>query len=261
MAKKKTGWELVTLTPALAKLWLDSSKNVRDIDRLRVEQYKGDMLSGNWLLTHQGMTHNQFGMRDGFNRCTAVYESGVTIQVWVFWGVDEESVVEIDGGKPRSDTAALRAADLAVSGKTLAVLNGMFQFPAGNYEKQSRSTLQRALAKYKPALDFVAENCKSNVFTVPVRAAIARAYYHVKREWLVYFCQAMKGELDRTINITVSATTKLMHALANVEGGGRTPRVERYCLTQAAILRFVKQERVENLKMATDDRFPLPENP
>lgn len=261
MAKRrKTGEpELIRLTPDLAAEWLRKSENPRPIDPGRVATYAKDMRDGNWTLTHQGMALNEYGLRDGFHRCSAVVESGVSILVWVFWDVDENAVIEMDGGKTRSAAVALRAAGFPVSSKEIAIVTGMMTFPR-NWSALSRSEIGDNITKYRTALDFVGEHCRSANFPVPVKCAIARALYHAEdTDLLAHFCAAVRGEPDNSTGLDFSAALKLLSALNKIQGGGRGPRLERYCLAQAAILRFLKQEKIRHLYPIYEDRFPLPE--
>jgi hypothetical protein len=78
------GYELIDLTPELAKRYLDSMPFNRPKRKPAVEQYIRDMRAGRfepdpaWPLV---VDVNNL-LREGQHRCTAVVETGITVQIW-----------------------------------------------------------------------------------------------------------------------------------------------------------------------------------
>lgn len=91
----------VTVTPEMAKAWLESSKGNRHISRGRVAQYKAEMESGNWQYNGDRIRFLSDGaLYDGHHRLTACSESGVSIVVDTFV-IPDEAKSTVDKGNPR----------------------------------------------------------------------------------------------------------------------------------------------------------------
>lgn len=87
---------MVSISPQTAKKWLET-KNAhnRPLSATRVRNYALDMKAGAWALTHQGIAFDEHGMLiDGQHRLAAIVESGVTIVMWVWYGVTAEQHME-----------------------------------------------------------------------------------------------------------------------------------------------------------------------
>jgi len=74
----------VTVTPTLAAQWLRNNKLNRAMRKPTVEAYAGDMKTGEWMLTHQGIAFNdQDELIDGQHRLQAVVNAGVDVVMLV----------------------------------------------------------------------------------------------------------------------------------------------------------------------------------
>lgn len=116
----KPSASFIYVDPGMARRWLEKNTNNRPVKRRKVEQFKRDMLSGNWHNTAEPVKFAKSGrLIDGQNRLLAIVESGVTVLLFVVRGLDDEAQAYMDSGTVRSNADTLgflgydRAKDLA----------------------------------------------------------------------------------------------------------------------------------------------------
>lgn len=101
-------FEVVTLTPELAGEWLALNLRNRPKKPRKIEMYARDMTNGLWRFTGEAVKFDSEGrLIDGQNRCYAVIESGVSIQVLVVRGLDPNTQEVMDSNAVRSSRDAL----------------------------------------------------------------------------------------------------------------------------------------------------------
>lgn len=111
-----------TITPEQARDLLEKNTRNRPLRRSRVEAIARDILSGNYLLTHQAIGIAPTFIVDGQHRLAAIVEAGVSVQLSVtMYETDEEgmsALLVVDKMSPRSDAdvqvlAGVMSKDLA----------------------------------------------------------------------------------------------------------------------------------------------------
>jgi hypothetical protein len=102
------------ITPEKAETWLAAASPNRRMRRRKIDQFKRDMLAGQWRLTGDAvvLALNGTGEEHPFNgqhRLTAIVESGCVIQQIVLRGVSYEEVMPVmDSGTKRTLSDVLR---------------------------------------------------------------------------------------------------------------------------------------------------------
>ena len=100
--------EVKTITPELAKKYLEKNKINRRLSESDVLTYSKDMLRGQWILTPQGISIDSDGMLlDGQHRLNAVIKANIPIDMYVFENVDNNAFKVFDTGKKRSASDVL----------------------------------------------------------------------------------------------------------------------------------------------------------
>lgn len=95
--------KIETVTPEMAKDWLEGQAKNRKWKRDVVERYKSEMVQGNWQINGQPIIFDGQGrMIDGQHRLMAVAEAGQPIKMLVVRGIREDAIKTIDTGKKRS---------------------------------------------------------------------------------------------------------------------------------------------------------------
>lgn len=143
------------VTADMAKRWLEQSEvNYRKLDSRLVAQYADAMRRGEWRYNGESIKLNGNGsVKDGQHRLHAIIESGHSIQTEVVEGVEDDC--EIDTGKPRTLSDALRSAGYTDCNKLAALLRrslGYYDFCRTGSEwsldrKQSVTRCMNAIEK------------------------------------------------------------------------------------------------------------------
>lgn len=98
----------VTITPALAREWLDGQGVNRTIRKYDVDRYARQMERGEWMVTHQGIAFNAAGrLIDGQHRLLAVIKAGTPVTMNVTFGMDDNAIKFIDTGVTRKNADIL----------------------------------------------------------------------------------------------------------------------------------------------------------
>lgn len=117
---------VMEITPAIADNWLKNNTNRknRKLSHERVAQYARAMLSGNWVLTHQGIAFDTNGdLIDGQTRLNAVVKAGVPVMMNVTTGVECDGLMEIDTGRTRTYNNIMTMA--GVKDRVFLTMNGV----------------------------------------------------------------------------------------------------------------------------------------
>lgn len=92
-----------SITPSLAKTYLDSSPGNRKISRARVREYAAMMSAGRWVVTSQGIAFDREGrLINGHHRLLAIIVAGVTVVMFVARNEDRSNFAYLDYVNPRN---------------------------------------------------------------------------------------------------------------------------------------------------------------
>lgn len=145
--------EVVTVTPELAKRWLEKVHPNRKISWPRVEAMSHDILNGKFVLTHQGICFDADGLLvDGQHRLSAIVAAKVSAELIVFHHPAAKIDDPVDRGRPRSIAMTLNLHD-----RDAAALNVLRMFEAG-YRLHTPATvasISQALERHGPVLDAI----------------------------------------------------------------------------------------------------------
>jgi hypothetical protein len=101
-------FELVTISPQLARQWLDQNHNNRKLKKRFVATLAGDIASGNWRITGDSIKFGPDGsLLDGQHRLAACIAADKPITSLVIYGVPPDAKVVMDTGKARSPSDVL----------------------------------------------------------------------------------------------------------------------------------------------------------
>lgn len=100
--------ELVTVTPEIAKAWLDRNTNNRRPSRQVIAKYARDMINDSWQLTGDAIRFDvNNNIIDGQHRLMACIEANKSFDTLVIYKLAPEAQKVIDTGKSRSAADAL----------------------------------------------------------------------------------------------------------------------------------------------------------
>jgi hypothetical protein len=158
----------MTITPDIARSWLDTNTHNRTLHDERVRTYARDIRDGNWYLSGDAIKFDRDGtMLDGQHRLWAVVEADRAIESLVVFGVAPEAQKVMDTGRKRSATDMLTLegeddAKTLAAAITLAIFWGratkdgdQLKLPRGNAFSVTHSEVLEFLAGHPDIRDAV----------------------------------------------------------------------------------------------------------
>jgi hypothetical protein len=183
-------WEYITPDKASTYLAKNYSKN-RKIKKNLMKRLTTALEQGWFYPTHQGLALSPEGsLLDGQNRLTAIRDSGISSWLIVARGVEVAHIEAVDRGAIRSDADNLRmitgqAISLSLVATAKAMYKGLSQ---SNKKRISDHPLHEFIDAHREALEFACSTQGNHKGLVaPLRAVIARAWYHENAEKLRKF--------------------------------------------------------------------------
>lgn len=257
-------WEFID--PARAASYLSvRHPNQRRIRQHRVKSYMRDLESGTWSPTHEAVAFDENGnLIDAQHRLTAIVQSGIGAWMPVARGVPARSIANIGTGLVRGAADGLLMAGCGErSNAYVATAQAMHKGPstATSANSMTREELLAFVIRHEAALDFVnGQDLRMVGITKCVRAAIARAYYHVDRDRLGQWCLVLKSGMPvSAVAIEDSAAIAYRDYLTRNSGmSGNAIDLDRYCKAQTAITHFVERKQMTKVYGTQSDLFPLP---
>lgn len=160
-SKKKVETKLITMTPELAKKYLEKNISNRPLRNNGVDYIAGIIKRGEWEVTHQGIAIDENGLFiDGQHRLHGIIKAGIAVDILVTTGVSRKSYGVIDGQLPRnlSDKSGINKRAIEV-----------LAFSMKQFEAIIRPTAQQAQYRYQylePLISAQQDKCSSNIKTL-----------------------------------------------------------------------------------------------
>jgi hypothetical protein len=162
----------------------------RDFSVQATERLKRDVRNKRWMVNNQGIGFNKLGiLLDGQKRVAAVAETGLPIEIFVAFGLDNESQDTVDTQQTRTDydSVVIRNPRKTIKRRMVEigryVLESEIGFNPHRLTKQERLSF---LDQIKDGVGFAVsalEQVKGGVkLPATVGAAIARAFYSCKND-------------------------------------------------------------------------------
>jgi hypothetical protein len=248
--------EEITPEKAASFLLLNHENNRRQRPGV-VEMLAAQMMSGEWMLTHQGIAFDVDGkLIDGAHRLNAIIASGVTVRIMVTRGVTDASC--IDSGTRRNINDRL-----ALDGKRrtiiyTSILRGMFSFDANRLKKITPGKFALLEETYRQELEFMEVIYdRSNGRRVLVGASLApgaRALHYHPAKAVDTFYEILCTGIMRDPSQNAPATLRTW-----LTGKGNFPRQEIYRKTETALHSFLNGRPLNKVYAAKQELFPLPD--
>lgn len=129
--------EWVTITPDLAKLFLEKNDTNRKISELRVNRMVSDVVNGRFVVNGATIVFSVDGtLLDGQHRLNMIIESGVSVPFLVVRGIPRPNFETIDSGKSRSVKDILDINDIPNG----SILSSAIRMTEGWYEQRSMNS-------------------------------------------------------------------------------------------------------------------------
>ena len=244
-----------TITPEMAKRYLERNTKNRRLEPRVVERYASDMKEGRFGLTHQGIGFYEDGeLADGQHRLSAIVKSGVSVKMLVTKGISKFSTMQIDNHKLRSlnDSYAIHTGTTRICGmdskKAFAIVRiaAEVQNPHCTYQSYQKSV--DLCNDHSEALGFLAPYAGKREKVInqgSVLAAIFSAFYFVERAKLKRFADVLFGFEDPVEEFDQVANRMRCQLLASKAAPGRPERKIIFCKTQRAIKASLDGENIK----------------
>jgi len=124
----------IVLTPELAKLFLEHSKNFRNrhIRALHLSKIVRAIENGEWKINHQGLAFDIDGkLIDGQHRCHAVVKSGKSVPVLCFYNVPHDSFKTVDDMAKRNQADRFYCEGISDPCTVAALVKLLWQYNGG----------------------------------------------------------------------------------------------------------------------------------
>jgi hypothetical protein len=101
--------QYIDVSPDLARTWLSTNSNNRNLRKKLVDQYARDISEGRWLDTGEAIKFSMSGqLLDGQHRLHAIAKGTQTVRLLVVTGLPDAAMVAIDSGAKRTAADAMR---------------------------------------------------------------------------------------------------------------------------------------------------------
>ncbi len=133
--------DVLTVTPELAKEWLDRNVHNRPIRKNKVVNYARDMQAGNWALNGEAVKFAIDGvLLDGQHRLHAIVAAGVPVQMLVVSGLANNTQTTMDSGVKRTTGDALGLDGKKNSQMLAATLKKIWMWEQGDHKFSANYT-------------------------------------------------------------------------------------------------------------------------
>lgn len=258
---------LAIVTPEWAR-WVIENYNSDNRPHSRVAeiQYARAMVGGCWRLTHQGICFSDSDpprLLDGQTRLMASARSGASFEVYLWTDMSEETMRVIDNHRKRNQTDSLRFSGLDVTRNQITISNVFMIAPdCTTPARLTNDEMAAVLDACGDAIRFAIEHASYGTHkTFVVRSGfvglIARAYYHVDREFLSRFARSVRT--GRDFEGDIGGLLALRDALVKTKsmGGGRGQTLD-YLRSQYVLSRLISGKAVTRILSPAVDLYPIP---
>lgn len=123
-----------TITPAIARHYLQRNQNNRVVTQRHVEFLADAMMSDNWNLNGEAIKVDVKGnLLDGQHRLEACLKAGVSFKTLVVEGLDTESFVTMDTGRKRTSGDLLSIEGVKNYNMVSAIIRSYIECRKGNF--------------------------------------------------------------------------------------------------------------------------------
>jgi hypothetical protein len=256
-------YEMMTVTPELAKKWLAEKNNRnRRISPPKVETYARDMAAGLWKITHQNSIafYKDGNLADGQHRLFAMVKSGVTLDLMVWFGIADDAAYGIDAHKMRTTYDQIRIAGQSdwITGEMIAVSRMLTPTGGGSNIKSPQQIWEICVAN-KDAILFSSQNLPKYCSSAPVRAAMTIAYYHEPIQSLIDWCRVMRTgvSFDNASQSVIALRERFIKDVL-LRNGGAGHREALCKMTMRSIKAYCRGEILTKIVEPKDRIYEIP---
>ena len=264
--------ETVTITPQMAEKMLGSNTHNRRLDMKRAREMARDMEHGKWQMNGDTIRFSKNGvLLHGQTRLTACVLSGKPFTTLVVRGLDNDTQLTMDTGKPRTMSDVLTLSEETNPSMLAAVVRGVYMTDQLGLEAFVASNIRPTnteLAEFlngMPQLRVIAQQAQAfksqskGLLSPAMFAALWWALSHKDhRACEEFFHQLATGAgLAEGDPILV-----LRNTIFGLRGAGRASTKEGrrtlVAITVKAWNKWRAGKKIKQLRFGTDETFPVP---
>jgi imidazolonepropionase-like amidohydrolase len=270
-------FELMIVTPDMARSWLESNTGNRSVRKQAVRRLAGVMETGGFGLTHQGIAFDDTGrLVDGQHRLMAIAESGVPATLLVCRGLPRSRVGMVDDrvGGTRSICDHMRYQGVEANNKQVAIARIMMLHAFaqrrgaadGDYRwgfnvRLPAETWARFYTDVAPAIEFGVSvvSTNSKLAHAAVAAAAATAWYTKSfRSRLTEFGEVMATGSVRSPEDVAAIKLRDFLLTTGLRAGGEDARRVIFLRACTAMRAFIESRPITRLTTRDDATFTIP---
>lgn len=177
---------IMWVTPTLARKWLETNTQNRNLSKLRVNKMVDDILHNRWQFNGESIKFDYNGsLIDGQHRLHAIIQSNVTLSILVVNDLPTTAQQTIDLGRPRTLNDIVSILKIPHASVVAAIANTVLHYNnTPNVIWSERSLCTKAMA-----LDFIQANT-TTLIQAALLARSARNGFHIRES--VYGAFAFK---------------------------------------------------------------------
>lgn len=191
MSRAKSGPypEVVTITPALAKVLLESNDANRPVSNINLERIKRDMIKGHWHFNGEPIIVSADGhLNDGQHRLLAIAQTGVSQRMIVVFGTSRESRMTLDIGVVRTVGHFLGMSGHADANALSAVANYVWQYKqngrlsTSGSDRPTKTEAQLVIEHYRDIPDSLKFVSRTGVGAICSRTMLAFCHWAISQK-------------------------------------------------------------------------------
>ena len=256
-------YEIVTITPDIARAWLDQNVSNRRVNQTYVDSFARDMRNGSWRLTGDAVRFDTGrNLIDGQHRLLACIKANAPFSTCVIYGLPPETKEAIDIGRPRTSADVMAMKGIANSSTIQSTIRALLQIKHGALSAVALNS-RWTISEMMNLLDYHKE------LPASVRTCLGVRGPSIPSTAALYYVAAHLLEQQERADAMVAVLTKgvpdfpndPMHRLRERMLRGRTersvriPHPERLGLLIHAWNNFVKRRPLHILKLPDDVRI------
>lgn len=237
-----------TVSPNLAKSWLEKNETNRNLRKKSVSQYASDMISKNWVEKPVAICFNQDGkLANGQHTLNAIIQSGKEQSLLIAKNVPTQSIAMMDIGVKRTITDIGKMVGNEINSRVTAltsILIGGVTNPNTNYSFHQHLDCYQ---KYQDEIDFVlSKTNKSKGFPATLLSVCVKLISGgVDKNSIERFLEIIKtGEMTYQYD---KSAIKLRDFLLTSHLGGNAAREDAFKKVQYALDNYLNKKPINRL--------------
>lgn len=251
--------EIMRVTPALARAWLEHNEGNRTVNRTHIVDLARDMIDGRFRLTHQPIAFDATGnLIDGQHRLMAIVQSGCTVELMVarYTDITTAKALPVDIGKKRTAAQVLQESPRAVQ-----IVSTAFRVVVNSTGGQiPRHMLGATIERHNGIITEIIDRCKVNTSKTPAAVRAAMFFRLIKHAQSAVEMQWILAQITAYATTEYSDMCPLMLALnkqrenGSWNGAGHTDsrlqQHERACRTYIALDYSRRHDDVKTIRVS-----------